>query len=211
MFFNKSVLVSIVAAGLSMQVSAHAIIAPALGVSGTPVRNDVQRPSANSECGNVNVASTINTSTAITMTGNTFTATVTNFNAGTDGSRQVTAKVDATGAGKTFVAATVTENGDKSPTNVGSQQVTVQMPAGAKCTGGTGKDLCLVSFTTAGGFGNCVVVKQGAANNAAATNNNAAATNNKANKAGKQARSWGSRAARAARAAEESEEIDELD
>ena len=32
---------------------------------------------------------------------------------GVDGSRQVTAKVDATGTGNSFVAATVTTNGDK--------------------------------------------------------------------------------------------------
>ena len=105
---------------------------------------------------------------------------------GQDGSRQVTAKVDDAATGKTFVAAQVTKNGDlvnnsfhswfygtnyiyyKAPTDVGSQQLTIQLPANTKCTGGSGKDSCLVSFTTAGGFGNCVVVQQkAAANNAA--------------------------------------------
>ncbi|TFK49318.1 hypothetical protein OE88DRAFT_410235 [Heliocybe sulcata] len=205
MFVSKSILASLIAVSLSAQASAHALIAPALGVKGTGVRANVQRPSTNSPCGNVNVASTINTSTAITMTGNTFTATVTNFNAGQDGSRQVTAKVDATGAGKSFVAATVTKNGDKAPTNVGSQQITVQMPAGTKCTGGTAKDLCVVSLTTAGGFGNCVAVKQGAATNAAAKTNKA--------KAGKQARAWASRSDKVSRTAEEEEYegLEELD
>ena len=46
---------------------------------------------------------------------------------------------------------------------MGSQQVTVQLPAGTTCAGGATKNLCLVSFTTAGGFGNCVVVQKGAA------------------------------------------------
>ena len=46
----------------------------------------------------------------------------------------------------------------------------MQLPAGTTCTGGASKNLCLVSFTTAGGFGNCVVVQQPKANAATATN-----------------------------------------
>lgn len=53
---------------------------------------------------------------------------------------------------------------------MGSQQLTVQLPAGTKCTGPSGGTGCIVSFTTAGGFGNCVAVQQKAA---ASTNNNA--------------------------------------
>lgn len=56
----------------------------------------------------------------------------------------------------------------QAPTDVGTQNLSVQLPAGTSCTGGASKNLCLVSFTTAGGFGNCVVVQQGGA--AAATN-----------------------------------------
>lgn len=56
----------------------------------------------------------------------------------------------------------------QSPTTVGSAQVAVSLPAGTKCTGGTAGNLCLVSFTTAGGFGNCVAVAQGAAAGTAA-------------------------------------------
>ena len=68
--------------GLSLQVHSHAIITPALGVNGTPTRNNVQRPSTANKCGNVNVASLINTSKAVTAdaSGN-FAVTVTNFNA----------------------------------------------------------------------------------------------------------------------------------
>ena len=37
------------------------------------------------------------------------------------------------------------------------------MPAGTTCSGGATGDKCLVSFKTAGNFGNCVVVQQAAA------------------------------------------------
>ncbi|KAI0657916.1 hypothetical protein C8Q70DRAFT_900342, partial [Cubamyces menziesii] len=149
--------------GLSLQAHAHAAIAPALGVKGTPVRNDVQRPSKNSECGNVNIAQNIDTSTAVQAAANgTFAATIINFNGGVDGSRQVTALIDPTGTGKSFVSADVLQNGDKNPSGTGSQQLVIQLPSGTKCSGGASKDKCLASFTTAGGFGNCVVVQQSA-------------------------------------------------
>lgn len=159
LYFVAAILLGV----LSLQANAHAIITPALGVSGQGTRNDVQRPSKANECGNVNVANTINTSTPVKAAADgSFTATITNFNAGVDGSRQVTALVDASGTGKNFVPATVTQNGDKAPTDVGSQQLAVSLPPGTKCIGGNTKDLCLVSFTTAGGFGNCVAVQQAA-------------------------------------------------
>lgn len=62
-------------------VRAHAIITPALGVTGTPARSDVTRPSKAKPCGaGVNVAQAIPGSQAVTADGNSFTATVTNFN-----------------------------------------------------------------------------------------------------------------------------------
>lgn len=68
--------------GFSLQASAHAIINPALGVTGTPSRNDVQRPSAQSPCGNVNVAQTIDTTQPISLQAQgTFAAVIQNFNA----------------------------------------------------------------------------------------------------------------------------------
>ena len=122
---------------------------------------------------------------------------------GQDGSREVTsAKVDTTGTGNSFAAtATVTKNGIKAPTDVTSQQLTLSLPAGTKCTGGVDKASCLVSLTTAGGFGNCVLVSQGTGAAAAATNtgvknganaNAAAATTGKKNqnKQAKQARAY---------------------
>ena len=67
--------------GLALQAQGHAIISPALGVTGTPTRNDVQRPSNNSPCGNVNIAQTVGTTTPIVANADgSFTATITNFN-----------------------------------------------------------------------------------------------------------------------------------
>jgi hypothetical protein len=60
----------------------------------------------------VNIAAALPKSNAVRATGTTFTVTAQNFNGGADGSRKFTAKVDATGTGKSFVAATITKNGN---------------------------------------------------------------------------------------------------
>lgn len=187
--FSKIFASATLVLALSMQVQGHAAVAPVLGVAGAPARKDVQRPSAAAACGKTNVAATIDTSTPVVAAADgTFSATVTNFNGGADGSRQVTASVDPTGAGKTFSAITVSKNGDAAPAAVGSQQLTAALPAGTKCSGGKAGNLCLVSFKTKAGFGNCVVVQQGgaAAGGAqAATGTGAAATAGAAAKAAK--------------------------
>jgi len=164
MFFS-SVVVSGVVLAMSTQVYGHAAVANPIGVTGTLVRADALRPNAQEPCGAVTgtIASLLDKSVPVVANGNTFSTTITDFNAGQDGSRQVTAAVDATGVGKTFTAATVTKNGDLAPTAAGSQQLTVELPAGTTCTGGTDKNLCLVQFITAGGFGNCIAVQQGGA------------------------------------------------
>jgi hypothetical protein len=77
-------------------------------------------------------------------------------------------QVDAAGTGAKFVAGKVTTNGQLAPTDQATEKVTASLPAGTKCTGGASGNLCLASFTTAGGFGNCVVVQQGAGGGAAA-------------------------------------------
>ncbi|EJF60577.1 hypothetical protein DICSQDRAFT_171019 [Dichomitus squalens LYAD-421 SS1] len=170
MFFSKSLIaISALCLSLSLQAHAHAAIAPALDVEGTPVRSDVQRPTKARPCGKVDLSG-IDTSTAITPAANgSFVATITNFNPGLDGSRQVTAAVSADGTGQDFVDAEVLQNGEKRPTSTGSQQLVVQMPAGMTCTGGASQSKCLVSFVTAGRFGNCVVVDQGASASTNAT------------------------------------------
>jgi hypothetical protein len=87
---------------------------------------------------------------------------------GKDGSRQVTMTVDAAGTGAKFVAGKVTANGQAAPATTGTEKITASLPAGTTCTGGATKNKCLASFTTAGGFGNCVVIQQGAGGGAAA-------------------------------------------
>ncbi|KAF8903935.1 hypothetical protein CPB84DRAFT_1773746 [Gymnopilus junonius] len=168
--FSKLLTSSALVLALSLQAQAHAAVAPALGVSGTPVRNDVKRPSTAQPCGaGANIASEIDSSTAVTAAADgTFDTTAIDFNAGTDGSRQFTAKVDATGTGKSFVAATITTNGDGNPTSVGSQPLVAKLPAGTKCTGGATGNKCLVQFVSTAGFGNCLVVAQGASGAASA-------------------------------------------
>ncbi|OJT07550.1 hypothetical protein TRAPUB_1573 [Trametes pubescens] len=221
MFFSKSfIAAATVLLGFTLQVHAHAGVTPALGVTATFARANVQRPSIAKPCGKINVAQTLDTSTPITANADgTFVATITNFNAGIDGSRQVTAKVDGTGVGKTFTAATVTQNGDKSPTNVGSQQLTVALPEGMTCTGGATKNKCLVSFKTAGGFGNCAVVQTAAAAGAntaaAATGKKAKATARDVNAVGQRLTVFddvqGSRAARHLRLAEQAGEAEDVE
>jgi hypothetical protein len=62
-------------------VNAHAGVSPALGVKGQITRNDVQRPSTNSPCGNVNIAQNLDSSTPVKADQNgTFTLDITDFN-----------------------------------------------------------------------------------------------------------------------------------
>jgi len=177
--FSRIFAVAAIVLTFSAQAHAHAALAPVLGVAGTPKRSDVQRPSTATPCGKTNVAANIDTSTPVAAAADgTFTVTATNFNGGRDGSRQVSLTVDAAGTGKNFVAGQVTTNGDPAPATVGSEQIVASLPAGTKCTGGTAGNLCLASFKTTGGFGNCVVVQQGAAAaGGAATANGAGAAN----------------------------------
>ncbi|KAJ7812090.1 hypothetical protein B0H14DRAFT_2459252, partial [Mycena olivaceomarginata] len=153
---------------LAAQTSAHAIPNPALGVKGTPQRSDVQRPSTAKPCGNVDITSKLDTSTAIAAAADgSVTLKVQNFNAGADGSTSVSVEVDQMGTGKKSVAGKVTKNGNPKPSKVETDQVTFSLPAGTKCAGGKAKNLCLVSVKTTSGFGACTVVSQG---NAAAAN-----------------------------------------
>ncbi|KAJ7471067.1 hypothetical protein FB451DRAFT_326589 [Mycena latifolia] len=146
---------------LAAQTSAHAIPSPALGVAGAPARSDVQRPSTAKPCGTIDPATTLDTSTAIPVAADgTVTMNVVNFNAGADGSTSVAVSVDATGKGTSFVAGTVTTNGNPAPKAVETDKVVFTLPAGTTCTGGTAGNLCLVSVKTTAGFGACTVVSQ---------------------------------------------------
>ncbi|KAK7459569.1 hypothetical protein VKT23_009551 [Stygiomarasmius scandens] len=177
--FSKILATVSLALALSGHVNGHALMTPALGVSGQGARSDVQllqlAPVTGPSCGRMDVASNIDTSTpAVAGPDGSFTVTATNFNRRLDGSRQVTADVDPTGTGNNFNAkATVTQNGEKAPKELGSEQITAQLPAGMQCTGGASGNMCLVSFRSASGFGNCVVVQQSGAAGAAAAGNTA--------------------------------------
>ncbi|CAE6411700.1 unnamed protein product [Rhizoctonia solani] len=164
MFFSKTLLV---VAALAAQVLGHAVVQPVMGVNGKAARSDTQRPSTAKPCGNT-AFSKLDSSQSIAMSGTTFTATATNFNANKDGSMQFTASFDSTGTGKSFKAAKITQNGPNAPPKVGqTAELSVELPAGTTCTGGASKDSCLVSFKSASGFGNCLVVKQAGAGGAA--------------------------------------------
>ncbi|KAF8205265.1 hypothetical protein K438DRAFT_1818858 [Mycena galopus ATCC 62051] len=160
--FSAASLLAVLA--LALHASAHAMPSPALGVLGAPTRADVQRPSTSQPCGTVPIASNIDNSTALPTEadGTTVTMNVTNFNSGADGSRSVSVTVDPTGTGKStsFVKATVSKNGNANPTSDGTDKVTLSLPKGTKCTGGTAGNLCLLSVKTTAGFGACVVVSQ---------------------------------------------------
>ncbi|CAK5273573.1 unnamed protein product [Mycena citricolor] len=160
--FSTVFKLSFITLALALHVQGHAMPSPALGVQGAPKRSDVQRPSTAKPCGNVNIAATLDTSTAIPAAADgTVLMNMTNFNAGTDGARFVASLgVDPTGLGKNFTAVNVTVNGDKNPTGTGTQQLQFSLPSGTACTGGKTGDLCLLTVKTSSGFGGCVVVSQ---------------------------------------------------
>nr|GAT42574.1 predicted protein [Mycena chlorophos] len=200
---------------LALNVHAHASPVPMLGVSGIPTRNDVQNPSTGSPCGKINIAETINSSASVAMEadGRTAKINVTDYNAGADGSRSVSVLVDPTGTGKHFVAANVTKNGDPAPKTVGSDLVTVVLPAGTECSGGVDGASCLLSVKTTAGFGGCTLITQlestsgsstttssrTATTSAAAKAQASKAPCNSSKKTKRDRRAVGSRAARAAR------------
>ncbi|KAG7095959.1 hypothetical protein E1B28_006643 [Marasmius oreades] len=147
---------------LMVQVNGHSVVSPAMGVTGAPVREDAQR-TGRRPCGRMDVAQNIDSSQTITPNADgSITMTINNFNPRRDGSREIEkASIDADGTGDFATPVTVTKNGETSPkTRTGSEQITVMMPPGMKCTGGAAGNLCVMSFTTISGFGNCVVVAQ---------------------------------------------------
>ncbi len=61
--------------------NAHAGVTPALGVKGQFTRNDVQRPSANSPCGNINIPQNLDASTPVQADANgNINPSITDFN-----------------------------------------------------------------------------------------------------------------------------------
>ena len=82
MFFSKTLVAAVaLCLSVSLQVSAHAAIAPQLGVDGDPVRRDVLRPTNARPCGRVDIAENFDSSATIPLDANNqFQATITNFN-----------------------------------------------------------------------------------------------------------------------------------
>ncbi|KAH9984015.1 hypothetical protein BJV77DRAFT_953414 [Russula vinacea] len=157
--FSKSFVAPILLLALTSSVNAQACISPALGVSGTPDANNVQKPSDDAPCGTINIAQNIDSSTPLAPEGGYYYPSIINYEAGADGSQSIaTVKVDPTGAGSNFVAANIITNGPSDPTKADSQQqLKVKLPDNTECTGGANKNRCLVLFTTTAGYGNCVV------------------------------------------------------
>jgi len=167
------------------------ITVPALGIAngGVDVTEDDVQPFTgfNTPCGTIDVAKNIDTSTAVPINAdNTINVIGHSFAAGADGSTAVTATVDTTGTGNSFLAPLqIQQNGNAIQAIAGSTQpIVAVMPDNTTCTGGAAKDLCLVQFMTAGGFSNCVVAQQGAANStagsASASNSTASASDSSA-------------------------------
>ncbi|KAJ7788270.1 hypothetical protein B0H14DRAFT_2949488 [Mycena olivaceomarginata] len=184
MMFSNT-LTSAAVLSLALHVSAHAMPLPALGVTGSPVRNDAQRLSTAKPCGSTDIASNLDKATAVPVEADGAR--------GADGSRSVSVLVDPTGTGKNFVAAKT--NGSD------------------KCTGGKAGNLCLLSVKSTAGFGACTVVSQlssGSSDSTPSASASAAPASTKvpckSNK--NKRRAVGTRAARALRIESEAESRD---
>lgn len=158
MFFPKALLAAVVGLTFSMSVHGHSTI-----VANQQLANAAQRSSV-VRGGSCNTAEALKNPIPVGANGQ-FVAVGKSFNGGTDGATTLkngAAKVDATATGKTFTNADVTEvSGGAAQGGSGTtSQITFQMPAGIKCTGGSDKATCLVELTTAGGFGACLAVTQ---------------------------------------------------
>ena len=71
MFFSKTLVAAVaLCLSVSLQVSAHAAIAPQLGVDGDPVRRDVLRPTNARPCGRVDIAENFDSSATIPLDAN---------------------------------------------------------------------------------------------------------------------------------------------
>jgi len=161
--FSKSALLFTVFLSMGMQAHAHAAFFAALGVDGTPVRGDVQRPSESSPCGTISLDK-IDSSTPIPVdSSGVLNPNVINFNGGTDGSRAIGSMLISQAGTANFTTldlSTVTKNGVENPTDETTEQLTITLPSNITCTGGQGNDSCIISIANVDGFGNCIVAQQ---------------------------------------------------
>jgi len=171
MFFPKAVLATALSLSLVLQAQGHAIFVTSEALATAAQRSDVTRAPA------CNAAKALANPAKASANGQ-FTVFAKNFNGGTDGATAVkSATLDTTGKGTSFPGkVTVVKNGNANPKGTETDQLTLQLPAGTKCTGGK----CLVELASNAGFGNCVAVETTASAAAPAAapakNNNAGST-----------------------------------
>ena len=78
--FSKSFTASILLLALTSSVTADCVIAPALGVSGTPGASNVQHPSDSAPCGSIPIGSNIDSASTIQADGSgQFKPSIMNF------------------------------------------------------------------------------------------------------------------------------------
>jgi len=77
---SKSFTASLFLLALTSSVNANAVVAPCLGVQGTPGATDVQHPSDASPCGSISISQNLDTSNAIQAdSSGQFKPSITNF------------------------------------------------------------------------------------------------------------------------------------
>ncbi|EJD55594.1 hypothetical protein AURDEDRAFT_109865 [Auricularia subglabra TFB-10046 SS5] len=147
MWSSKLVLAAATLSSLLLSVSGHAIIAADQGTLDGLRRGDVTR-------GNLQRCSNFAGAGTATIQNGAVNLVAKNFNGGRDGSTQFTAALSTTGRNGNFQEVDVTANGVAAPNGNIESPITVAIPAGTDCSGGS----CVLTFRSAGGFGNCVDV-----------------------------------------------------
>ena len=78
--FSRAAGLIVCGLAIASQVHAHAVVSPAMGVAGEPVRKDAQRTGRN-PCGRMDVAQNLDSSQTITPNADgSITMTINNFN-----------------------------------------------------------------------------------------------------------------------------------
>jgi len=137
-------------------------ITPALGVNGTLTAADLPQIAEFSPCGSPLVSNEkldSSTPAAEFVTG----ATSVNVEAialANNAGLQFLVSLDPTGVSNNLTQITVTNQGQLSNNAGTTQELTLQLPAGLQCTGGTARNLCLIQAISNLDSGNCAVLKQ---------------------------------------------------
>ncbi|CAG7850001.1 SubName: Full=Uncharacterized protein {ECO:0000313/EMBL:CCA72587.1} [Serendipita indica DSM 11827] len=141
------------------------------GVKAASIKSNNQGPTSvfrgNAACGVGVEAGTINVAQSIeaaikaglpTVDGSrSISLTYQQVNGGADGGGALTAALDTTGTGNNFKAMTVTKNFKDGGSN-SANPITIQLPAGTTCTGGSNKSTCLIKVVNPNKFGSCFAV-----------------------------------------------------